>query len=253
MKRSPEKTELGTKNLTEFGNKNTMDFIGPYVSHHLTLWKDPYITAHGSRRSLTDAQSGSGHKLSVRVVSNLGPPLLSITDTICSYCNQPSGPPPCRSILCQLRNRSCEVCLWKRRDSLCRKRNLEQVWLSRKRKNRACLCTSEPSRGGSVNPFILGQFGHVTRQHQFISTIPHRLAQNNPPPPLSSTNHDPQFTGTSSLRSVRLSDVVNISAAVSLSNIGLLPASLWIRSMNFSLFRQSERPGFQSPSEVGWR
>lgn len=157
------------------------------------------ITAHGSCRSLTDMQSGSVRQLSVRVVSNLRPPLVSITGTICSLL-QSTQPPlwaaPCRTILCQLRNHSCEVCLWKRRDSLCRKRNLEQVWLSQKRKNRACLCTSEPSWGGSVNPFIPGQFGHVTRQHQFISTTPHRLAQNNPPPPLSSTNHDPQCTGT---------------------------------------------------------
>lgn len=120
-----------------------------------------------------------------------------------------------------------------------------------KRKNRACLCTSEPSRSGSVNPFIPGQFGHVTRKHQFISAIPHRLSQNNPPPTVSRVNHDPQCTGTSSLQSIRLSDVVNISTAVSLSRISVY--SLWILSMNFALIRQSERPGFQSPSEVGWR
>lgn len=113
--------------------------------------------------SHTDMQSESVRQLHFRVTSNLGPLLLSIMGTICSYCNQPTvsctpapatpycisparatwGTAPARCV--------CESSEAAQQKKLCiyRMRNLEQVWVIRKRKNRVCLCAQEPQHLGA--------------------------------------------------------------------------------------------------------
>lgn len=124
------------------------------------IYNDTQVTllsiSHFVSASHTKTKGGSVRQLSARVLSNLGPPQLSITGTICSYCNQHSEPcdAPCYSILhrqhvclCARDLRNCNQCECRQ---LLHKKLSVWIGLCKKRRiyNKCCLAKREKIKAG---------------------------------------------------------------------------------------------------------